>query len=179
MFMPLSNQNPLMNNFISSQNSNLNLPGNNVSPQEWEYIQQIRRTGYDQNQVQQQNVANNQSDPYNDFETEFSKCSSTVQNKILNDSDFKQSMFECDKLIQATMESIIRPQVMQTRDGRMAFERLLATFRNIKDRYIKEESDNMERLQKLMQDDVVKQRLAEIEKGLTSSSNQSKGANSK
>lgn len=61
----------------------------------------------------------------------------------------------------------------------MAFERLLATFRNIKDRYIKEESDNMERLQKLMQDDVVKQRLAEIEKGLTSSSNQSKGANSK
>ena len=156
--MPLSNQNPLLGGFSNTNNT----PSNNVSPQEWEYIQQIRRTGYEPNNQPVQQI-NNQSDPYNDFEIEFSKCSATVQNKILNDSEFKQAMFECDRLIQATMEALIRPQVMQTRDGRIAFERLLATFRNIKDRYIKEEADNMERLQKLMQDDVVKKRLAELE----------------
>ena len=105
-----------------------------------------------------------QSDPYSDFELEFSRCSPVVQSKILNDPAFKQSMLECDNLIQATVESLVRPQVMQTRDGRIVFEKLLATFRNIKDSYAKEEADNMERIQRLMQDDVVKQRLAEIEK---------------
>lgn len=162
--MSLSNQNPLLGNFNSAPN---NVPSGNVSPQEWEYIQQIRRTGYEPNQMQQmpmqQQAMNSQSDPYTDFENEFSKCSSTVQNKILNDNEFKQAMFECDRLIQATLEAMVRPQVMQTRDGRVAFERLLATFRNIKDGYIKEEADNMEKLQKLMQDDVVKKRLAELE----------------
>ena len=167
--MPLSSQNPLLGGFNNPSN---NAPSGNVSPQEWEYIQQIRRTGYEPNQSQQmsmqQQTMNNQSDPYSDFEAEFSKCSSTVQNKILNDGEFKQAMFECDRLIQATVEAMVRPQVMQTRDGRIAFERLLAIFRNIKDGYIKEENDNMERLQRLMQDDVVKKRLAELEKDSSS-----------
>ena len=166
--MSFLGQNPLLGNFGNIPSStNNNSFGNNVSPQEWEYIQQIRRTGYDQNQMQQLNI--NQSDPYTDFETEFSKCSTAIQNKILNDSDFKQSMFECDKIMQATIERAIRPQVMQTTEGRVAFEKLLAVFRNIKDRYIKEEAENMEKLQKLMQDDVIKKRLAEIEKNVQSS----------
>lgn len=35
--------------------------------------------------------------------------------------------------IQATMEALVRPQVMQTQDGRVAFERLLASFRGVRD----------------------------------------------
>jgi hypothetical protein len=161
-------QNPLLGGMAYPTNNGTQ---NNASPNGWEYIQQLKQTGYDpyqmQQQVPQQNVA--QSDPYTDFESEFSKCSSSVQGRILNDAEFKQSMLECDKIIQATVERLVRPQVMQTQEGRVAFERLLATFRNIKDKYAKEEVENMERLQKLMQDDVVKQRLAEIEKGVPAS----------
>lgn len=155
--MALSVQNPLVGTSMP-QKQNMG-----VSPQEWEYVQQLRRTGYDPTQLMQQNSMNNQSDPYSDFELEFSKCSPIVQNRILNDPTFKQNMLECDKLIQATMEALVRPQVMQTREGRIAFEKLLSTFRNIKDSYAKEEADNMERIQRLMQDDVVKKRLAELE----------------
>ena len=155
--MALSVQNPLVGTSMP-QKQNMG-----VSPQEWEYVQQLRRTGYDPTQLMQQNSMNNQSDPYSDFELEFSECSPIVQNRILNDPTFKQDMLECDKLIQATMEALVRPQVMQTREGRMAFEKLLSTFRNIKDSYAKEEADNMEKIQRLMQDDVVKKRLAELE----------------
>lgn len=138
----------------------------NVSPQEWEYIQQIRRTGYDPNQLQQ--IQNNQqqipqSDPYNDFESEFLKCSSVVQNKIMQDEEFRNIMGECDKHIQHMVEQLIRPQVMQTKDGRLAFEKLLAIFRQRRDVYIKEEAENMEKFQKLMNDEVVRKRMAEIE----------------
>lgn len=138
----------------------------NVSPQEWEYIQQVRRTGYDPNQIQQ--IQNNQqqvqqSDPYNDFETEFLKCSSLVQNRIMQDEEFRNVMAECDKHIQHMVEQIVRPQVMQTKDGRLAFEKLLAIFRERKDAYAKEEADNMEKFQKLMNDEVVRKRMAEME----------------
>lgn len=168
--MPFTSQNPLLGSFGTPVTNVSNLSGNTVSPQEWEYIQQVRRTGYDQTQTQTQQV-NNQSDPYSDFEVEFSKCSSLVQNRVLNDKTFQQSMLECDKLIQATVERIVRPQVLQTKEGRIAFENLLATFRNLKDGYAHEEAQNMEKLQMLMQDDVVKQRLAELENKSAVSSN--------
>lgn len=138
----------------------------NVSPQEWEYIQQVRRTGYDPNQLQQ--IQNNQqqiqqSDPYNDFETEFLKCSSMIQNRIMEDNEFKNIMLECDRHIQHMIEQLVRPQVMQTKDGRLSFEKLLAVFRQLRDKYAKEESDNIEKFHKLMNDEVVKKRMAEME----------------
>lgn len=156
--MALSTQNPLI--------SGINIPNNssfpNVSPQEWEYIQQVRRTGYDPNQLQQLQQGINNSDPYVEFENEFARCSTNVQNRILNDIEFKQAMAECDKYVQHTIEQIIRPQVLQTKDGRMSFERLLATFRNIRDKLVDEESQNMAKIQQLMQDDVIQKRLAEL-----------------
>lgn len=156
-------QNPLLglSNGINFGNTNT---GSSVSPQEWEYIQQIRRTGYDQNQAQAQaQQQQQQSDPYNDFESEFSKCTGITQNKILNDDEFKSIMYECDKHIQSMVEKIVRPQVIQTKEGRIVFEKLLATFRQLKDRYSKEEEQNMEKLQMLMQDEVVRKRLMELE----------------
>ena len=136
----------------------------NVSPQEWEYIQTMRRTGWDVNQQPQFQNQNQipQSDPYSDFISEFSRCSLSVQNKILNDSEFKSIMEECDKRMQSMIEDIIRPQVMQTPEGRVSFEKMLATFRQVKDKYIKEENESMEVLQKVMQDEVVKRRIAEL-----------------
>ena len=133
-----------------------------VSPQEWEYIQTMRRTGWDMNQQFPQQNQIPQSDPYIDFVNEFGKCSSNVQNRILEDSEFKMTMNECDKRMQSMIEDVIRPQVMQTSEGRIAFERMLATFRQVRDKYIKEESENLEALHQVMQDEVVKQRIAEL-----------------
>ena len=83
--MSIMNQNPLIpnGNIFSSKSTP------NVSPQEWEYIQTMRRTGWQESPAQQPQQL---SDPYSDFEAEFSKCSTTVQNKILNDEEFKKSM---------------------------------------------------------------------------------------
>ena len=159
--MPLSNLNPLvMPRNFNQQSIQQTTPS--VSPQEWEYIQTMRRTGWDMNQQPQIQNQIQQSDPYIDFAGEFSKCSSTVQNRIMSDPEFKSAMDECDRKIQAMIEDVIRPQVMQTSDGRMAFEKLLAIFRQVKDKYVKEESESLEALQKVMQDEVVKKRIAEL-----------------
>ena len=143
-----------------TQNQYQNQYQRNMSPEQWEYVQQVRRTGYDPNmmpQVQQPQQPE-QSDPYNDFITEFNQCSNVVQASILENPEFKQCMAECDKKIQATME------VMQTQDGRVAFERLLASFRGVRDQAKQQEAQNMQRIQALMNDDVVRKRIEELEK---------------
>lgn len=159
--MALSPQNPLISGYNVPK-----APLPQVSPQEWEYVQQLKRTGYDPNQLQQvqQQMQQIVSDPYVEFENEFSRCSPTIQNKILNDSEFKAAMAECDKQIQHAIEQIIRPQVLQTKEGSMSFERLLATFRNIRDKFSEEETQNLAKIQQLMQDDVIQKRLLELSK---------------
>ena len=164
--MSLNTLNPLVmpRNYGQSTQTQTTTPS--FSPQEWEFIQTMRRTGWDMNQQPQmvQNMQNQmqQSDPYIDFTNEFSKCSASVQNKVLNDPEFRSAMTECDNRMQAMVEDISRPQVMQTPDGRVAFEKMLAVFRQTKDKYVKEEADNLEALQKVMQDEVVKKRIAEL-----------------
>lgn len=83
--MALSPQNPLISGYNVPKT-----PLPQVSPQEWEYVQQLKRTGYDPSQLQQvqQQMQQIVSDPYVEFENEFSRCSPTIQNKILNDSEF-------------------------------------------------------------------------------------------
>lgn len=159
--MALSPQNPLISGYNIPKTT---LP--QVSPQEWEYVQQLKRTGYDPNQLQQvqQQMQQVVSDPYVEFENEFARCSPTVQNKILNDNEFKVAMAECDKQIQHAIEQIIRPQVLQTKEGSMSFERLLATFRSTRDRFAEEETQNLAKIQQLMQDDVIQKRLQELSK---------------
>lgn len=156
--MGFDNPSPLIGAFNNSQ-SRIN---NNVSPQEWEYIQQVRRTGYDQNQLRAIQEQQNVSDPYIDFQKEFNSCSANIQQRIIEDNDFKMAMSECDKQIQMMVENLVRPQVMQTKDGRIAFERLLAIFRKLKDGYASEEAENMKTINMLMQDEVVLKRLAEL-----------------
>lgn len=160
--MSIMNQNPLLSR-ISVPDNNNQMRAQSFSPQEWEYIQTMRRTGgwQDFPQNYQQNI----SDPYTDFENEFNKCSSVIQNKIINSEEFKDSMRICDEIMQRYIESIVRPQIMQTGEGRIAFEKLLAVFRGLKEKYSKEEIINMEKFHKIMQDEVVQKRLAEIEKG--------------
>lgn len=149
---------PLIGTFNNSQSR----ISNNVSPQEWEYIQQVRRTGYDPNQLKAIQEQQNISDPYIDFQNEFNSCSTNIQQRIIENNDFKMAMSECDRQIQIMVENLVRPQVMQTKDGRIAFERLLAVFRKLKEGYANEEAENMKTINMLMQDEVVLKRLAEL-----------------
>ena len=48
--------------------------------------------------------------------------------------------------------------------GRVAFERLLASFRGVRDQAKQQEAQNMQRIQALMNDDVVRKRIEELEK---------------
>lgn len=162
--MAFTNQSPLIP--LQPQNNQAQMQQKPFTPQEWEYIQQVRQTGYDPSKMPQfpQQQAQQVSDPYVDFENEFSGCSVAVKNRILNDETFKTVMAECDSQIQRMVETLVRPQVMQTKDGRLCFEKLLATFRDLNSKYANEESQNLERLQMIMQDDVVRKRIMEIEK---------------
>lgn len=171
--MAFTNQSPLIpQGGVQSYSNNIPVPPQQqqMSPEQWEYIQQIRRTGYDptqgynpQFQIPQQQQQ--MSDPYTDFANEFKQCSPSVQASIMQDQDFIDSMGECDRQIQAMMEQLVRPQVMQTPQGRVAFEKMLASFRDARDKISKQEAKNMEKIHMMMNDDVIKQRMMEIEGG--------------
>lgn len=166
--MSLNSMNPLI--MPRGYSPQVNQQNTSVSPQEWEYVQMLRNSGWNTQQIPQPYNQQNQvqkSDPYIDFTNEFSACSAIVKNKILKDPEFQVAMEECDKKIQSMIEDMIRPQLMQTPDGRLSFEKMLAKFRDVKEKYLKEENENFEALQKVMQDEVVKNRIAEL--------NQSKG----
>ena len=66
--MSLSDINPLVmpRNFMQSSMQSPMQQSTSVSPQEWEYIQTMRRTGWDMNQQFPQQNQIPQSDPYND-----------------------------------------------------------------------------------------------------------------
>lgn len=157
--MGLNPQNPLLGGMI---NYNLNSQSQNITPQDFEYVQQVRQTG---SYIPNPNQNFQQSDPYTDFTNEFSGCSVVVRDKIMQDPDFNMAMKECDRQMQLMVENYVRPQVLQTKDGRIAFERLLAVFREIKDKYAREEAANMDRFQRLMNDSKIQQRIIELENG--------------
>ena len=156
--MGFDNPTPLLGNFNYPRAKTMNT----ISPQEVEYIQQVRRTGYDFDQMRNMQEQQNISDPYIEFQNEFNSCSSNIQQRIMEDKDFRVAMTECDKQIQSMIENLVRPQVMQTKDGRLAFERLLAVFRKLKEGYAHQEAENMKTINMLMQDEVVLKRLAEL-----------------
>ena len=109
-----------------------------------------------------QNTVPIQTDPLSDFENEFAQCSLSIQKRIREDDEFRQAEAACDACIQHTIQQMVKPYIMQDMNTRMVFERMLANFRQSKDRYIKEEATATEQLQKIMQDEVVQQRIKEL-----------------
>lgn len=109
-----------------------------------------------------QNTIPVQTDPLSDFENEFAQCSLSIQKRIREDEEFRQAENACDICIQQTIQQIVKPYIMQDMNARMIFERMLAVFRQTKDRYIREEATATEQLQKIMQDEVVQQRIKEL-----------------
>ena len=100
-----------------------------------------------------------ENDPYFELQQILGSCSATVRQKIVSDSNYILCDEECETLIKQMVEDIIIPQVIATPQGRMAFENFVGTVKKLKDKYYQEEIETTQKIQKLMQDDVVKQRL--------------------
>lgn len=104
------------------------------------------------------------SDPYMELMNIMGNCSGTVRANITNNPEYKEVEAECDMLIKQTMEELIVPQVLNKPNGRMAFEKMVAIAKKLRDKYSQEEIAVNEQFQKLMQDEVVQKRLQELSK---------------
>ena len=132
-----------------------------VNPQEVELMMKQKFSQpYYQNQQTYKNGYEN--DPYFELQQILSSCSVTVKQKIMNDKNYIVCDEECETLIKQMVEDIIIPQVIATPQGRMAFENFVGTVKKLKDKYYQEEIETTQKIQQLMQDEVVKQRLSEL-----------------
>lgn len=132
-----------------------------VNPQE---IELMMKQKFSQPYYQNQQLYKNgyDSDPYLELQQTLSSCSATVKQKIMSDKAYMLCDGECETLIKQMVEDIIIPQVLATPQGRMAFENFAGTVKKLKDKYYQEEIETTKKIQQLMQDDVVKQRLQEL-----------------
>lgn len=142
------------NNYSWNPNQNLNM--NN--PQE---VELMMRQKFNQNSFSQNNP-NPQSDPYQEFQILMSSCPPNIKYKIMNNDEYIKCDQECEMLIKQAVEEAIIPQILNTPQGRVVFERFLGVAKKLKDKFSKEEVETAEQLQKLMQDEVVQKRLKEL-----------------
>lgn len=142
-----------------SSNLSSNLSYNN--PQEVELMmkQKFNQPYFQNQQGFQQNY---DTDPYLELQQILSSCTSTVKQRIMNDNNYKICDNECEQLIKQAIEEIMIPQVLMTSQGRMAFENFVGVVKKLKDKYSKEEIETTQKLQTLMQDEIVKKRLQEL-----------------
>lgn len=103
-----------------------------------------------------------ETDPYLELQQILGSCSATVRQKIISDKNYRLCDEECETLVKQMVEEIIIPQVLATPQGRIAFENFAGTVKKLKEKYYQEEVETTQKIQQLMQDDVVKQRLHEL-----------------
>lgn len=142
------------NNYNWTQNPSLNM--NN--PQE---VELMMRQKFNQNSFSQNNMVP-QSDPYQEFQILMSSCPPNIRYKIMNSEEYIKCDQECEMLIKQAIEEAVIPQILNTPQGRVSFEKFLGVTKKLKDKFSQEEVETAEQLQKLMQDEVVQQRLKEL-----------------
>lgn len=144
------------NNYSWASNQNLNM--NN--PQE---VELMMRQKFNQNSLPQNSMLP-QSDPYQEFQMIMGSCPPNIRYKIMNNEEYVRCDQECELLIKQAVEEMIIPQILNTPQGRVTFEKFLGVAKKLKEKYSQEEVETAEQLQKLMQDEVVQQRLKELAK---------------
>jgi hypothetical protein len=134
-----------------------------VNPQEVELMmkQKFNQPYFPNQQFYQQNY---DGSSYLELQQVLSSCSPAIRQKIMSDRNYKECDSECEALIKQAIEEIIIPQVIMTPQGKVAFEKFAGTVKKLKEIYSQEEIEATQRLQALMQDEVVKQRLQELAK---------------
>ena len=146
-----------LQNLSSSLSSNLSY--NN--PQEVELMMK-QKFNQPYFQAQQNYQKNYETDPYIELQQILGSCSSTVKQRIMNDNNYKACDNECEQLIKQAIEEIMIPQVLMTSQGRIAFEKFVGVVKKLKEKYSEEEVETTQKLQTLMQDEIVKKRLKEL-----------------
>lgn len=139
-----------------SWNGNSNLNMNN--PQE---VELMMRQKFNQSSFSPNNGIP-QSDPYQEFQILMSSCPPNIRYKIMNNDEYVKCDQECELLIKQAVEEAVIPQIINTPQGRIIFEKFLSIAKKLKEKYSQEEVETAEQLQKLMQDEVVQKRLKEI-----------------
>ena len=132
-----------------------------VNPQEVELMmkQKFNQPYFTNSQFYQQNY---DGSSYLELQQILSSCTPAIRQKIMLDKTYKECDSECEALIKQAIEEIIIPQVIMTPQGKMAFEKFVGTVKKLKEKYTQEEIEATQKLQALMQDEVVKQRLQEL-----------------
>ena len=133
---------------------------NNQSPQE---VELMMKQKFQQPIMQNQNQFQNyQSDPYLELQNELLNCSVSVRNKIISDKEYQLCDNECELLLKQAIEEVFVPQILNTPKGRITIEKFIGIVKQLKDKYTQEEAQTNEQLQVLLNDEVVRKRMAQL-----------------
>lgn len=155
----MNNNTGILNQPLYNKN-NMNWRNPQSTPQEVELMMKQKfNQNVMQNQMYQQEY---QNDSYSELQQTLMSCSPNIRQKIINDEEYQKCDRECENLIKQAVEEIIIPQLLVTAQGRLAFERICGIAKRLKEKYCQEEYETNQKLQILMQDDVVKKRLEEL-----------------
>ena len=124
-------------------------------------VEQMQQYQNQYQQPQQQAL----SDPYNDFKNLLNSCSDIVREKILNDNRFQQEYATCEEVLKQVLYAKVIPEVLSDQNGRIMFEKLFATAKNVKEELVQKDIQKEKQLELLMNDEVVLRRLQEIQNG--------------
>lgn len=105
----------------------------------------------------------NQSTAYTDYVNTLNSCSDITRGRILEDERFIGIYAQCEAYLKEYLYTQALPYVLETQQGRMAFEQLYSTTKALKDEYTQRDLQKERQLELLMQDEVVLRRLQELQ----------------
>lgn len=134
----------------------------NVNPTTRLTIEQLQQLS---NQYQQPlpQTLQQTNDPYTSGSMLLAQCSDLVRAKIMQDPQYQQIDNECEILIKQYLYGNIIPQILNTQQGRIAFERWEQCIKELKQEYSKEEVAMTQNINVLLSDPVVMARLQELQ----------------
>lgn len=111
-------------------------------------------------QMQSQQVM---ADPYSEYQQVLGSCSDLTREKIAADPRYVQIYTECDNAIKQYLYAQCIPAIIQTQEGRIIFEKLCDITKRLKEDNAKQEADRDRVIEKLLQDELVQERLKEMQ----------------
>jgi DNA-directed RNA polymerase specialized sigma54-like protein len=105
-----------------------------------------------------------QTSVYSDYLNVMNSCSDVTKGRITSDERFAASYAQCEMLLKEHLYTQVLPLVLESQDGRIAFEQLYNVAKNLKDEYTQRDVQKEKQLELLMQDEVVLKRLQELQK---------------
>lgn len=104
-----------------------------------------------------------QSTAYSDYVNVLNSCSDITRGRILEDDRFNNIYAQCEGYLKEYLYAQALPLVLETQQGRMAFEQLFAVTKALKEEYTQRDLQKERQLELLMQDEVVLRRLQELQ----------------